>query len=353
LTCWRQALMILVWFRKNEDKTLLAAGFGVSRATAYRYVAEGIKNSAAQAPDLHDALKWVADDGWSHVTTRCSAPTGCPRPPPVSKAKPSTPGTPVNTVDPAPTFRRSSAPTVYRCGPPTPHPDTCRTGPAPNCTDIPGALYWAASQLHLPTLADTGYDGAGHGIHTPYEQPTDGVRLATDNRAYNSLLRSLRCQGERGFAILTARWRALRHTTASPPPPRRSRPRRPRTHPFRIPASTESLLRSRRWNRTTAQLPYMRHCVPRTMNSSRSLMHSPDRWTYLPEALRDRLGPRGSAHRWTGLPPSSLSAVDPPSWERAAARPATPSGPRRLVRTLAGRAVVCSACPGSMAGAMA
>jgi len=33
LTCARQALMVLVWFRKNEDITLLAAGFGVSRAT--------------------------------------------------------------------------------------------------------------------------------------------------------------------------------------------------------------------------------------------------------------------------------------------------------------------------------
>ena len=40
LTCWYQALMVLVWFRKGEDKTLLGAGFGISRATAYRYLAE-------------------------------------------------------------------------------------------------------------------------------------------------------------------------------------------------------------------------------------------------------------------------------------------------------------------------
>ena len=33
LTCFRQALMVLVWFRKGEDKTLLGAGFAVSRAT--------------------------------------------------------------------------------------------------------------------------------------------------------------------------------------------------------------------------------------------------------------------------------------------------------------------------------
>jgi hypothetical protein len=37
-----------------------------------------------------------------------------------------------------------------------------------------------------------------------------------DNRTYNTLLRGLRCIGERGFAVLTGRWRTLRHITASP-----------------------------------------------------------------------------------------------------------------------------------------
>ncbi|MER7276381.1 hypothetical protein ABT369_18210 [Dactylosporangium sp. NPDC000244] len=40
--------------------------------------------------------------------------------------------------------------------------------------DVLGALYWAASQLNLPTLADSGYEGAGQGVHTPYKQPADG-----------------------------------------------------------------------------------------------------------------------------------------------------------------------------------
>lgn len=40
--------------------------------------------------------------------------------------------------------------------------------------DIDGILYWAASQLHLPTLADAGYEGTGKGIHTPIKQPADG-----------------------------------------------------------------------------------------------------------------------------------------------------------------------------------
>jgi hypothetical protein len=39
-----------VWFRKGEDKPAAPAR---SRATAYRYVAEGIKVLTAQAPDPH------------------------------------------------------------------------------------------------------------------------------------------------------------------------------------------------------------------------------------------------------------------------------------------------------------
>ena len=79
-----------------------------------------------------------------------------------------------------------------------------------------GALYWAASHLDLPTLADGGYDGAGMGVHTPIKQPAGGQMLDADNRTYNALLQGLRCLGKRGFAVLTGRWRALRHLTAGP-----------------------------------------------------------------------------------------------------------------------------------------
>jgi hypothetical protein len=35
-------------------------------------------------------------------------------------------------------------------------------------------------------------------------------------RLLHAIQRSLRCLGERGFALLTGRWRALHHITASP-----------------------------------------------------------------------------------------------------------------------------------------
>src|SRR4051812_50053607 len=63
LTCFYQALLVLVWFRKGEDKTTLGAGFGVSRATAYRYVAEAVRVLAAQTPTLHEALRRGAPPG--------------------------------------------------------------------------------------------------------------------------------------------------------------------------------------------------------------------------------------------------------------------------------------------------
>ena len=78
-----------------------------------------------------------------------------------------------------------------------------------------GGLYAAAGR-GLPTLADGGYTGAGQGIHTPIPVPANGRRLNPSSRTYNTLLRSLRALGERGFALLTRRWRVLQHVTACP-----------------------------------------------------------------------------------------------------------------------------------------
>ena len=77
------------------------------------------------------------------------------------------------------------------------------------------ALYQAAA-TGLPTLADPGYGGAGIGIHMPVKQPAGGQELDINTHTRNALLRSLRCLGERGFALLTGRWRTLQHITASP-----------------------------------------------------------------------------------------------------------------------------------------
>jgi len=47
-------------------------------------------------------------------------------------------------------------------------------------------------------------------------QRTDGIPLHADQRIYNQILRGLRCLGERGFALLVGRWKALRQVTMRP-----------------------------------------------------------------------------------------------------------------------------------------
>ena len=77
------------------------------------------------------------------------------------------------------------------------------------------ALYRAPA-TGLPTLADPGYDGTGIGIFIPVKQPADGQELDINTRTRNAIQRSLPCLCERGFALLTGRWRSLQHITASP-----------------------------------------------------------------------------------------------------------------------------------------
>jgi hypothetical protein len=218
LTCWDEALLVLAWFRNQGDIALVGAGFRVSRATAYRYRDEVITVLAEQAPDLHGALELVAEQGWSHVvldgkvfrTDRCAETTTSTKGETINawySGKHRAPGGNVQAVT-----RPDGLPIwVSDVLPGHRHDLTCaRAG------GVLAALYWSASQLDLPTLADSGYDGAGHGVHTPIKQPGGSQVLAPDNQTYNALLRSVRCRGERGFALLTGRWRALRRITASP-----------------------------------------------------------------------------------------------------------------------------------------
>lgn len=218
LTCFRQALFVLVWFRKGEDITALGAGFGISRATSYRYLAEAIAALTAQTTDLHTALRQVAADGWSHVILdgklfdcdRLSETTLSVKGETIDawySGKHRDFGANVQAVmrpDGLPIWTSQALPAHL-------HDLTCAQD-----LGVTAALNWSAAELHLPTIADSGYENAGQGIKTPVKQPADGSRLAPDNRAYNRLLRGLRWQGERGFAILIGRWRTLRHTTASP-----------------------------------------------------------------------------------------------------------------------------------------
>jgi hypothetical protein len=216
LTCFWQAVLGLRWFRDRTDPSALSRDHRISRATAYRYLDEVIEVLADQAPDLHDVLQHAQDedlaylilDGKVFSADRCGEKTT------------SVKGNQIDlwysgkTHEHGGNIQALCAPTgfplwISDVEPGSQHDLTCAR------KHVLGALY-AAAAAGLPTLADGGYDGCGIGVFTPVKQPADGRQLDVDNRTYNALLRGLRCLGERGFAVLTGRWRTLHHITASP-----------------------------------------------------------------------------------------------------------------------------------------
>ncbi|WP_440074349.1 HARBI1 family protein [Streptosporangium sp. OZ121] len=216
LSPFRQAVLVLRWFRGEHDIPKLGRDHRVSRATAYRYLHEGIDILAAQAPDLHEALDRAHTEGLAYVILdgtlipidRCAEQTT------------SVKGEPIDTWysgkahQHAGNLQALSAPGglplwIAEVEPGSVHDLTAARA------QVLGALY-AAVARGLPTLADSGYDGAGIGIHTPIRQPEGNQILSPDNRTYNRLLRALRCIGERGFALPKGRWRTLQHITVSP-----------------------------------------------------------------------------------------------------------------------------------------
>jgi hypothetical protein len=82
LSCRDQAILALRWFRDRTRIEALDRDHGVSRATAYRYVAEAVDVLSEQAPGLPEALARALADGVPYVildgkvfaSDRCSEP---------------------------------------------------------------------------------------------------------------------------------------------------------------------------------------------------------------------------------------------------------------------------------------
>ena len=216
LTCFWQAVLGLRWFRDRTCPDALARDHGISRATAYRYLDEVIEVLSARAPDLHQALDRAAEEGLPHVvldgtlirTDRCREKTLSVR---------------GQDVD------------LWYCGKARAHGGNIQAVLAPGgfplwVSDVePGSVHditaarthalpalYAAVAAGLAARADAGYDGASPAIHIPAKQRRYHPPLGINARTRNMLLRSVRCRGERGFALLKGRWRTLKRVTASP-----------------------------------------------------------------------------------------------------------------------------------------
>jgi DDE superfamily endonuclease len=216
LTCFWEAVLGLRWFRDRTSPGALARDHGISRATAYRYLDEVIDVLAEQAPDLHQALERARETGFSHVildgkiipADRCKEPAVSVKGQVIDlwySGKAHTHGGNIQAV---------MAPGGFPLWVSDVEPGSVHDLTAARIHALP-ALYHAAA-TGLPALADPGYDGAGIGIHIPVKQPSDRRDLDISTRTRNALQRSLRCLGERGFALLSQRWRTLQHITASP-----------------------------------------------------------------------------------------------------------------------------------------
>ncbi len=219
LSTFKQAVMGLRWFRDRSAIPALARDNDISRATGYRYIDEVIDVLAAQAPDLHQALRRAKTGGAAYVILDGKL-FPCDR---LGEKATSVKGTQIDRWYSG--KHRAQGGNIQAVTTPDGFPIWVSPVEPGSVHDITaaehhalGTLYWAASQLNLPTLADGGYQGTGAGVHTLIKRSKTrkGRPLSLDNRAYNQALRSLRGPGERGFALLTKRWRTLHHTTASP-----------------------------------------------------------------------------------------------------------------------------------------
>lgn len=216
LTCREQAILALRWFRDRTRPDRLAVDCGISRATAYRYVAEAVAVLSARAPGLDEALKRALDESVPYVildgkifeTDRLGETVTSVKGEEIDawySGKKHRPGANVQAV---------TLPSGLPIWTSEAEPGHVHDITAARAHALP-LLYRAAAD-GMPTLADGGYDGAGIGIHVPVKNPGGNQQLDPDNRTRNSLLRGLRSQGERGFALLSQRWTTLQRITASP-----------------------------------------------------------------------------------------------------------------------------------------
>jgi DDE superfamily endonuclease len=214
LTCWKQAVFAVAWFRDRPDIRRLGAGFGISQATAYRYKDEAVEVLAATAPTLREALDKAVEQGLPYLildgtlvsSDRCA------------EKKTSKRGKEIDTWysgkahAPAGNVQALAAPGGVPLWVSDVLPGSTHDVTVARELVLPQARPYLKD---LPFLADSGYEGAGAGVLVPVKKPRRG-ELDINTRTRNALLRSLRYQGERGFALMSQRWRALQHVMVSP-----------------------------------------------------------------------------------------------------------------------------------------
>jgi hypothetical protein len=214
LSCWKQAVFALAWFRDRPDIRRLGQGFGISQATAYRYKDEAVEVLAAEAPALREALERAADQGLPYLILDGTLVSSdrCADKKTSRKGKETGKWYSGKAREPAGNVQALAGPGGVPLWVSDVLPGSTHDLTAARELVLPEARPYLKD---LPVLADSGYEGAGAGVHVPVRKPARG-ELDVDTRTRNALLRSLRYQGERGFALMSQRWRAIQHVSLSP-----------------------------------------------------------------------------------------------------------------------------------------
>src|SRR4051794_20052200 len=111
VSCSAQAILVLRWFREDADLKILAADTGISTATGYRYLHEGLDVIAAHAPNCLRAPELRAP------TSSASSPTATPS---SAWSAPCSPSSTTNGPKAAATSASTSSPAAASAPFPTP-----------------------------------------------------------------------------------------------------------------------------------------------------------------------------------------------------------------------------------------
>jgi hypothetical protein len=207
LTSWDQAVMVLVWMAKGDTFAQLAAHFGTSTDTAWRYVNEGVEALAPLSPTLEEALAASGEqrrlllDGTLIPTWRCTSLGTEANPDPLYSGKHRDHGMNVQalaTPDGELVFLGDA------------HPGSTHDLTAARADGIVDAV----TAADVETTADSGYQGAGGTVRTPIKRPKGKGHNGWEKVA-NSALAKFRAPAERPFAELK-RWRVLDRLRISP-----------------------------------------------------------------------------------------------------------------------------------------
>lgn len=217
LSHYRQAVFILAWLRDGVDIARLGAAFGMSRATAYRRHREALEVIAAQAPTLTEVLTQTARDRLPYlILDGTEVPIARLAETHISKRgkKEVLTWKSGRTRQDCGIIQALAYPNGVPAWVSDVHPGSRHDFPLAQ-TEVFETAYPFLGDLVL--LADGAYNGAPYDVKTPVAKPLRGQpELTEDIRCYNTILRGLRAQVERAFALLFGTWKALRHVTMSP-----------------------------------------------------------------------------------------------------------------------------------------